>query len=222
MVVSAALRFPAIELDPEAILLARLRAGDESAFEELVRANGARLLATARRFLRLEEDARDTVQEALLHAFRALPRFAGEARLSTWLHRIVINAALMRLRARKRRPEESIDDLLPHFDAEGHRLGDGPEPVLADGALERAELRARVRRAIAALPEGYRTVLELRDVEDLDTNETARLLGISEAAVKTRLHRARQALRTLIARELEDAGGPGTVRIEEWIAIAAS
>jgi RNA polymerase sigma-70 factor (ECF subfamily) len=219
---SAALRIPTSDLDPEAMLLARLRAGDEAGFEELVRASGPRMLAAARRLLRNEEDARDVVQEAFLHAFRALPRFAGDARLSTWLHRIVINAALMRLRSRKRRPEESIDDLLPHFDADGRRLGDGPEPLPADVVLERADLRARVRHAIAALPDGYRTVLELRDLEDLDTEETARLLGISEAAVKTRLHRARQALRTLVARELEDGAAPRAVRIEDWIATAAS
>jgi RNA polymerase sigma-70 factor (ECF subfamily) len=208
--------------ESEHTLLARLRAGDDGAFEELVRANGGRMLATARRFLRHEEDARDAVQEAFLQAFRALPGFAGDAKLSTWLHRIVINAALMKLRTQRRRPETSIDDLLPRFDADGHRVLEPQEAAdLPDVQLDRAELRALVSRSIARLPESYRAVLVLRDVEDLDTAEAARLLGSSEGAVKTRLHRARQALRTLIERELHADTTRVPARVDEGIAVAA-
>jgi len=89
-------------------LVSRLRRGDEDAFERLVREHGGRLLAVARRFLREEEEARDAVQECFLSAFRALDRFDQASRLSTWLHRIVINACLMRLRTRRRKPEEPI------------------------------------------------------------------------------------------------------------------
>src|SRR5262245_619567 len=103
-------------------LLVRLRAGDELAFEALVRAHGGRLLAVARRFVRDEADAQDIVQSAYLSAFRALPQFAGGCQLSTWLHRIVVNTALMRIRTRRRKPEESIDDLLPSFQDDGHHV----------------------------------------------------------------------------------------------------
>jgi RNA polymerase sigma-70 factor (ECF subfamily) len=189
----------------EATALERLRAGDADAFAALVRDHGGRMLSVARRLLRQEDDAQDVVQEALLAAFRALPRFEGQSKLSTWLHRIVVNAALMKLRSQRRRGEAPIDDLLPHFDETGHRLDDRSEAPMPDVELDRAALRARVRRCIDHLPESYRTVLVLRDVEELDTAEVARLLETSEGAVKTRLHRARQALRTLLEREWEPA-----------------
>jgi len=187
----------------EAVLLAGLRAGEEAAFESLVRAYTGRLLAVAQRFLRNEEDARDALQEAFLLAFRSIGRFEGSARISTWLHRIVINTALMKLRSRKRRAEEPIEDHLPRFDDEGRRIGaaatwETPSDVL----LERRETRAMVRRCIDRLPERYRTVLLLRDIEELDTQESADLLGTTPNTVKIRLHRARQALRTLLEREL--------------------
>src|SRR5688572_12499994 len=89
-------------------LLERLRSGEEGAYEELVRRYGGRLLAVARRFLPVEEDARDAVQDAFLSAFRGLASFEGQAQLSTWLHRIVVNASLMKLRTRRRKPEQSI------------------------------------------------------------------------------------------------------------------
>src|SRR5687767_15861003 len=113
---------PAPSIQGEADLLARLRAGDEAAYEELVQAETRHLLAVARRLLRNEEDAQDAVQQAFLAAFRALPTFHGQSRLTTWLHRIVTNAALMKLRTRSRQPEGSIDDLLPHFLEDGHHV----------------------------------------------------------------------------------------------------
>jgi RNA polymerase sigma-70 factor (ECF subfamily) len=190
-------------LDPEAALLARLRDGEAAAFETLVREYGGRMLATARRLIGTEDDARDVLQEAFLAAFRAIDGFAGNARLSTWLHRIVVNAALMKMRSRRRRREESIDGLLPRFDEDGHWVEPAaPWDASTDELVEREETRVRVRKAIDRLPANYRTVLMLRDVEELDTDETAALLGVTANAVKTRLHRARQALRTLLEREL--------------------
>src|SRR6185436_3101732 len=94
----------------DAALLAALRTGEEWAFETLIRTFGGRLLAVARRFTRNEEDARDVVQSAYLSAFRGLSEFKGDAQLSTWLHRIVVNTSLMKLRTRRRKPEESIDE----------------------------------------------------------------------------------------------------------------
>jgi RNA polymerase sigma-70 factor, ECF subfamily len=181
----------------EAELVAALQAGDDDAFEQLVRRYGGRMLAVAQRLVGKGDDARDVVQDAFLSAFRAIDRFEGGAQLSTWLHRITVNAALMRLRSRRRRPEESLDELLPHFEADGHRSSPGgPWQPLA--TLERAELRTLVRERIDELPESYRTVLLLRDIEELETAEVADLLGVNTGTVKTRLHRARLALRSLL------------------------
>ena len=187
-------------LDP---LVARLKAGDHDAFAEVVRTLGGRMLSVARRFMKDDDAARDVVQDAFLSAFRAIQQFDGQAQLSTWLHRIVVNAALMRLRCRQRRPEQSIEPLLPVFQEDGHHV----EPVVswaesAERALERQETRVVVRAAIADLPDSYRVVLMMRDIEDLSTREVADAMGISDNAVKLRLHRARQALATLIKRRL--------------------
>lgn len=184
----------------ESALIARLQAGDASAFAELVRAQGPRMLAVARRLLRSDDDAADAVQEAFISAFRAIGNFEGGARLSTWLHRIVVNSSLMRLRTRTRRSEVSIDELLPKFVEDGQHIDEprewrSPEPL---DAIERRETRLLVRGLIDQLPGDYRTVLLLRDIEGLDTKETADLLGVTPNAAKIRLHRARLALRTLL------------------------
>jgi RNA polymerase sigma-70 factor (ECF subfamily) len=203
MYVETGLRAPDSE---DAALLARLRTGDEEAFELVVRTYSGRLLAVTRRILCNDEDARDAVQDALLSAFRSLDRFEGGSLVSTWLHRIAVNAALMKLRTRRRKPEESIEHLLPVYKDDGHHqesFSSWHEPV--DVAMTRADNRALVRRCIEELPETYRTVLVLRDIEELDTEETARALGISGNAVKIRLHRARQALRTLLAPHFRSA-----------------
>jgi len=191
----------ALTLD-EPQLVARLRAGEESAFEQLVRSTSGRLLSAARHLLRKEEGARDAVQSAFIHAFQSLSRFREESRLSTWLHRILINEALMKLRSRARGEEESIDPLLPTFAADGHQTRDTVDwSESADKALERAETRALINRAIDQLPESYRTVLVMRDLEEMSTAEVAEMLGVSANVIKVRLHRARQALRTLLEHE---------------------
>jgi RNA polymerase sigma-70 factor (ECF subfamily) len=189
-------------------LLARIRAGDEFACEALVRQHGGRMLVVARRYLRTEEDTADAVQDAFLSAFRSLDEFEGNSALGTWLHRIVVNVCLMKLRARSRSREVRIDDLLPTFDQSGHHS----RPVRAweDEALARltqAEIRAHVWACIDRLPDSYREILVLRDIEELDTEQTAQLLGINPGATKTRLHRARQALRTLLEPVVLGDGG---------------
>lgn len=194
----AAAAAAAIERDEPAIV-GRLQSGDDDAFELVVRAYSPRLLAVARRLVGNDEEAQDALQDALLSAARNIGSFAGDAKLSTWLHRVTVNASLMRLRTRRRRPEMSIDSLLPIFMDDGHQV-DPParwKELPSDGALQ-AEARDRIREAIDTLPENYRTVLVLRDIEGLDTAETAAVLGVSDNAVKTRLHRARQALRSLL------------------------
>jgi RNA polymerase sigma-70 factor (ECF subfamily) len=189
---------PGMNLD-EPALLARMQAGDDDAFEACARAYCSRLLVVARRILRNEEDANDAVQDAFLSAFKGISQFKGQAQLGTWLHRIVVNAALGRLRKLQRHPEGSIEDLLPHF-GDGEHQSDPPVPWQATPvtAIQKRETRDLVQRCISQLPENYRVVLLLRDIEGLTTDETAQILGTSTAVIKTRLHRARQGLRTLL------------------------
>lgn len=186
-------------LADEERLLEGLRRRDEAAYEALVRAYGGRMLIAARRLLPSEEDARDAVQEAFLSAFRSVGRFKGDAKLSTWLHRIVVNAALMRIRYQKRRPETKLDDLLPSFKQDGHFDAITPVwHVTGEDEMIREETRALVRSKIDELPRDYRNVIRLRDVEGLSTDEAAKVLDTNTNVVKVRLHRARQALRTLL------------------------
>ncbi len=192
----------------ESGLLARLRAGEPAACEEFVRAYGGRMRAATLRLLGHEGDADDAVQEAFLQAFRSLASFEGKSQLGTWVHRIAINAALMKLRSRKRRRESELDELLPQFRENGVFATGQPawiEP--ADEGAQREETRAVVRACIEELPDNYRTALLLRDIEELDYPEIAAHLECSPNAAKVRVHRARQALRTLLARRLGAEGG---------------
>jgi RNA polymerase sigma-70 factor (ECF subfamily) len=186
----------------QARLLVRLRAGEDAAFDELVRMAGGRMLAVGRRMLSREEDAQDAVQEAFLSAFKSLEQFDGRSLLTTWLHRIVVNVCLMKLRSQRRRggPERSIEEFLPTFLADGHqaRACAAWKPSASSG-IEGAEVRDLVRAKINELPEQYRVVLMLRDIEELSTEETADALNMTTNAVKTRLHRARQSLRALLS-----------------------
>ncbi len=155
------------------------------------------MLAVARRYTRDDDEAREIVQDAFAAAFQALDRFEGGARIATWLHRIVVNGALSRARTRTGRREQSIEELLPRFTEYGHFL-ESPRAWQPDAELEDAELRGLVRSAIAQLPETYRDVLILRDIEGLDVDVVAAQLGLTANAVRIRTHRARQALRTLL------------------------
>lgn len=185
--------------EDEGPLVELLRAGDADAFEQLVRRYGPRLLGVARRIVRNEEDARDCVQEAFLSAHRAMGRFEQRSRLGTWLHRIVTNAALMKLRATRPQREEPLELALPRYDRDGFREGPRRSNALTpEELLQRADSRGLVRAAMDRLPESYRTVLLLRDIEGYDTQETAKLLEASPGAVKVRLHRARTALKALL------------------------
>jgi len=190
--------------DTDADLVARLQRGDDSAFEAIVRTHSGRLLSVARRFLGNNEDAQDAVQDAFIRAYKAIHTFEARAQLHTWLHRILVNTALMKLRERRRRPTESIEDLLPNYSTDGHQAVKSRD--WSDAVLERKETAAIVREAIAMLPDQYREVLVLRDIEEKDTAEAAELLGTTSNVVKVRLHRARQALRTLLDRQFRLTG----------------
>lgn len=183
----------------EEALVAGLRRGDEAAYAVLIRTYGGRLLLVARHLLRHDEDARDCLQEAFLLAFRRIDGFEGKAALGTWLHRIVANQALSRLRSKRSRPEESIDELLPILDEDGIRIEPTwrhEEPI--EDLLGRRTIRDVVRAKIDQLPDAYRNVLLLKDIEELETSEVAALLELNEGAVRVRLHRARAALKKLL------------------------
>ena len=185
--------------DAERVWVEALKKGDAEAYEKLVREQTPILLAVTRRILRDEEEAKDAVQEAFVSAFKAIGGFDGQAKLSTWLHRIAINAALMKLRKRPRGRERPIDDLLPKYMDDGHMLEPAADwDVVPETAVQNRETADLVRRSIDQLPDTYRTVLLMRDIEQLDTAETAEILDVSTNVVKVRLHRARQALRTLL------------------------
>jgi RNA polymerase sigma-70 factor (ECF subfamily) len=188
----------------DATLLERTAARETGAFERLMRRHNSRLFRVARAILKEDAAAEDAVQEAYLEAFRHAGTFRGDAQVSTWLTRIVINQSLMRLRRQKR------DRVVVPFEGKG---GDGPgaeEP--ADERSEspaastlRAELRRLLERRIDELPAAFRTVFVMRDVEEMSVQETADLLGIPPATVRTRLFRARALLRHALARDLDTA-----------------
>jgi RNA polymerase sigma-70 factor (ECF subfamily) len=190
--------------EDEQSLVRGLRAGCEEAYGELVRLHAEKLYEVARRILGDAEDARDAVQETFIATHRAIHRFAGTAALSTWLHRVAVNAALMILRRRRRRPELPLDggDLGSLLDARHLR---GPSSWgTADAEAERRELIAFVHACIAELPASHREVLLLREIGGHGTVEIAGRLGLSANAVKLRAYRARQALRSrVIARAAE-------------------
>jgi RNA polymerase sigma-70 factor (ECF subfamily) len=167
--------------------------------EQVYRDYGTRVYRTARRMLRSDLEAEDVTQDVLLQVVRKLPSFRGESAFPTWLHRVTINAALLH-RRRSARSErtvtESLDDLSADF-APGvtGRRGE-PGPV---GQLVERETRVLVERAIASLPDGYREALIGADVDGMPNQEVADALGLSLAALKSRLHRARLMLRDSLA-----------------------
>jgi RNA polymerase sigma-70 factor (ECF subfamily) len=183
-------------------LAARAAAGAEPAFEELVRRYHARAYRLAYRVAGADGDAQDAVQDAFLQVFRKLSAFRGEARFSTWLFRIVTNAALMQRRRRGRQLASSLDGCLPRFDADGRHLGT-PEALAAPARLEehidRRLLAERAMDALDRLADTYRTPFILRDLEEMPTAEVAEVLGLEAAAVRQRVHRARLMLRGFLA-----------------------
>jgi RNA polymerase sigma-70 factor (ECF subfamily) len=182
----------------EQSLLARLRIGDAQAFDDLVQFHRPRMLSVALRILKSDHDAADAVQDAFISAFQSIAKFDGESQLATWLHSIVVNACLMQLRRRRRRPASSLNAI----EADAARLraprgnhGGAPHP-----GLETSDETAEVMQLIERLPDNYREVVMIRIVEGNDTLASSRLLQTSESVVKTRLYRARRMLRRMAAK----------------------
>jgi RNA polymerase sigma-70 factor (ECF subfamily) len=181
-------------------LLARAQGGDMSAFEELVGRHEDKVYGLALRMTRSEADAAEISQDTFLSAYQHLTEFRGEAAFGSWVHRIAANNALMRLRHQKVLDVVSDDLAGPEFTERGS-LAEVPETDWsrrADDKVLDDELGRAIQQATDALPEGYREVFLLKDVEDLSYEEISEMLGISVPAVKSRLHRARLALREAI------------------------
>lgn len=167
--------------------------------EELVRDNISWMLALAERIYGDSAIAEDIVQEAFIAAFRGLPNFENRSSLKTWLHRITVNSALTKLRKHKRLQEQSIDAYLPEFDQGNCRIEPTwPKLVSIESIIENEQLKLIVHDKVMMLPDTFRIVLQLREIEGYSTAEVAELLEISISNTKTRLHRARAALKKLL------------------------
>jgi RNA polymerase sigma factor (sigma-70 family) len=187
-------------------LVQRIARADHAAFETLMRRNNARLFRVARSILANDSEAEDALQDAYLDAYRHIADFRGRSQLTTWLTRIVINQALMRLRKNRR------DRNVVPF---GEPRSSDPRASESDVADEknespshatlRAEVRRMLERRIDELPDAFRTVFVMRDVEEMSVHETAESLSIPEATVRTRLFRARALLREALARDIDVA-----------------
>jgi RNA polymerase sigma-70 factor (ECF subfamily) len=173
-------------------LIARAQEGDRAAFAALVRAHQDEVYTLARRLVGDPHLAADIAQEAMVRAWRALPRFRGEALLSTWLHRITVNTAWTQKDRARRGTALPLDDY--------HEVPALPGPTDPEIAGELLELRGRLRLALGALPEGQRQVVVMKDIYGWSHGEIAEAMGISVTAAKVRLHRARASL----ARDLEE------------------
>lgn len=189
--------------EPDTLLVRRAAAGDAASFEELVRRYEGRLYRTVLGVMRDATEAEDVTQDAFVKAWTALPRYRGESGFFTWLYRIGLNEAFQRMR-RKRLPTVPlgpIDQLDTGFSREVADWSDNPEAVAMSG-----ELRRTIDAAIAALPPDYRAALLLRDVEGASNEEAAATVGLSVAAFKSRLHRARMSVRERIDGYLSGRG----------------
>jgi len=196
----------ATQLLTEAEMISRVIAGERELFYDLMKPCERAVFLTAFSVLKSEADAEEVVQEAALKAYKALSSFRGEAKFSTWLVKITLNEARMRLRRSRAESEVSLEEFVDDGD------GDYTPAVLTDWreipseALDRKELRVLLQRGLDELPEKYREVLILRDVRELNIEETAQLLGISIGMVKTRLFRARLMMQKIVAPELRAQG----------------
>jgi RNA polymerase sigma-70 factor, ECF subfamily len=192
---------------PDVMLVENLRAGDVAALEALMERYSDRVYRLARGVTRSTADAEEVVQDVFLRLFQKIGGFDGRASLGTWIYRITVNVALNKRRGKARELEVPIDSDVPTFLPDGHREGDRAF-LLADWSrtpeeeLLSSEARDVLSRGLDALPDAYRTVLVLRDIEGLSNEATAEVIGESVASVKSRVHRARMALRERLTRAL--------------------
>jgi RNA polymerase sigma-70 factor, ECF subfamily len=195
------------EAQTDFALVERLRVKDAAALETLMERHGARIYRVAFGITRSRSEAEEVVQDVFLTLFRKIDMFEGRAALGTWLYRVATNAALIKRRGKRVELEMSLEDCLPTFRDDGHREGDRAMLVAdwsgtPESALLSGEAREILEQALERLPEHYRALLVLRDVEELSNEQVAETLGESVSSVKSRLHRARMALREVLTRRL--------------------
>ena len=195
-------------LTEEMVLVTAAKAGDVGAFEELVRRYDRNVFRIAQHITQNREDAEDVVQDAFLKAYENLPQFQMQSKFYTWLVRIAVNEALMKLR--RRRPERMVsldEEVRTEEDSMPREIADwSPNP---EQLYNQGELKEILQKTIQGLPESFRTVFILRDVEGLSTEETADALGLSVPAVKSRLLRARLQLRERLTKYFKRRNGDG-------------
>ena len=190
--------------DRDQSLVERVQSGDKSAFEPLMRRYEDKVFRLAVGMMKNRDDALDAVQDAFLSVYRKIGTFRKDSSFSTWLYRVALNAIYMKLRSQSRHGRtEPLDELESILDPAKIRMVMPVRSERADDSLLRKELAAQLREAVAALPEDYRIIFTLRDVEDLSNQEVADILGLTLAATKTRLHRARLFLRERLAAYLQ-------------------
>jgi RNA polymerase sigma-70 factor, ECF subfamily len=180
-------------------LIARIIAGETNLFHELIRPYERMVYLSILAMLRNDQEAEDAAQEVMINAFRYLKSFRGDAKFSTWLVTIVVNEARQKLRKAKCAKEDSLDETI-----EGEEREFTPAPLMdwreiPSEALERKELRETLQKAVVGLPDIYRQVFTLRDLQEMNVAETAAALGVNENIVKVRLHRARMMLQKTLA-----------------------
>jgi RNA polymerase sigma-70 factor (ECF subfamily) len=176
---------------------------DRDAIRHLVTANNQRLFRAAWSILKDRSEAEEAVQAGYGKAFAAIDGFEGRSSLATWLTRIVVNESLWRLRVQRRRREQLESEGVAVIDMYRERLAQASAEPAPDAAVAREQLRLLIERAVADLPDGFRSVFVLRDIEGLSIDETAAALAIPAATVKTRLHRARAKLQQALAPEVK-------------------
>jgi RNA polymerase sigma-70 factor (ECF subfamily) len=200
--------------DKENKLIEELIKSNDLAYETLVRQYSPKMYAVARRFFYIDDDAQECLQKAFIQVFKHIASFKKNSNLSTWLHRITVNEALMILRQRKRQNTTSLEAFSQHYNEYGERtaftdhfdenlrqsLGNNIEMI-----FEKSETKISLTEIIYQLPEKYCNVLLLRDIQEISTKETADILEISEASVKTQLHRARLLLKAILEQKDKDS-----------------
>lgn len=196
-----------VELPAEDKLIERLRQGDTEALEALMTRYSGRVYRLAFGITRNEADAEEIVQDVFLTLFRKIDTFEERSALGTWIYRVTANAALIKRRGKRVELEVLLEDYLPRFLEDGHREGDraflcADWSQKPDEAAQGVETRAILTQALERLPDTYRAVVLLRDLEGLSNEEAAEVLGETVASVKSRLHRARMTLREQLTRAL--------------------
>ena len=203
-----------LDQDKENELIDELIKSNNLAYESLVRQYSPKMYAVARRFFYIDDDAQECLQKAFIQVFKNIASFKKNSNLSTWLHRITVNEALMMLRQRKRHNTTSLESFTQHYNEYGERtvfsdhvdqnlsqsLGNNIEMI-----FEKSETKISLTDIIYQLPEKYCNVILLRDIQEMSTRDTAELLEISEASVKTQLHRARLLLKAILEQEDRDS-----------------